>query len=144
MGCCFSNHVSLREITSAVSARIAGCTTILVVDVRSRDEVARSGGMIPTAVNIPLSELDVALSHQYQSTDNVRFGAKNRSLRSDAFVELYGEPKPDPDRCELIFYGGNGCIAALARRKAQDFGYRNTALFYGGWAEWKTSMTRSL
>ncbi|CCA75301.1 hypothetical protein PIIN_09286 [Serendipita indica DSM 11827] len=80
------------------------------------DEVAQ--GMIPTAVNIPLSG----------------FIASIRSS-PDEFRRLHGFTKPRPDQ-EIVFYCRSGRRSATAADSARDNGYTNIKNYSGSWLDW--------
>ncbi|EAU93314.1 endoplasmic reticulum protein [Coprinopsis cinerea okayama7 len=87
-----------------------------LIDVREPDEVAQ--GMIPSAVNIPLSVLSNSLA-----------------LNPAAFKEKFGFDKPKPTQ-EVIFYCRSGKRSTTACDVAKRNGYENILNYKGSWLEW--------
>ncbi|KAF9456154.1 endoplasmic reticulum protein [Collybia nuda] len=87
-----------------------------LIDVREPDEVIQ--GMIPSAVNLPLSVLGNSLH-----------------LHHVAFKEKHGFEKPTKDQ-ELIFYCRSGKRSASASDIAKRNGYKNILNYKGSWLEW--------
>ncbi|KAF8649726.1 hypothetical protein AX16_005498 [Volvariella volvacea WC 439] len=87
-----------------------------LIDVREPDEVIQ--GMIPSAVNLPLSVLANALH-----------------LNEAAFLEKYGFNKPKKDQ-ELVFYCRSGMRSTTASDVAKRNGYTNILNYKGSWLEW--------
>ncbi|KDR84762.1 hypothetical protein GALMADRAFT_52340, partial [Galerina marginata CBS 339.88] len=87
-----------------------------IIDVREPDEVIQ--GMIPSAVNLPLSVLGGALQ------DN-----------ANVFLEKYGFQKPLPEQ-EVIFYCRSGMRSSTATDVAKRNGYTNMRNYKGSWLEW--------
>jgi len=87
-----------------------------LVDVREPDEVIQ--GMIPSAVNLPLSTL-----------------ANSLYLHHSAFKEKHGFDKPQRDQ-ELIFYCRSGKRSASASDIAKRNGYTNILNYKGSWLDW--------
>lgn len=81
-----------------------------MIDVREKDEVMQ--GSIPSAVNLPLTELSGALH-----------------LPPTDFLRIYGFPKPKPDQ-EIIFYCRSGKRSASACDVAKRNGYKKRVFFY--------------
>lgn len=75
-----------------------------MIDVRERDEVLQ--GMIPSAVNLPLSGLSGALH-----------------LDGEKFKETYGFQKPGLDQ-EIVFYCRSGMRSSSASDVARRNGYK--------------------
>ncbi len=78
-----------------------------LIDVREPDEVLQ--GMIPSAVNLPLSGLSGALY-----------------MDGTKFKEKYGFPKPEFDQ-EVVFYCRSGMRSATASDVARRNGYKKYA-----------------
>ncbi|KAF9073738.1 Rhodanese-like domain-containing protein [Rhodocollybia butyracea] len=87
-----------------------------IIDVREPDEVIQ--GMIPSAVNVPLSVLPESLNMPF-----------------DQFREKFGFEKPQPDQ-EITFYCRSGMRSASACDIAKRNGYRNLLNFKGSWLRW--------
>ncbi|KAN0121575.1 Rhodanese-like protein [Russula decolorans] len=87
-----------------------------LIDVREPDEVLQ--GMIPSAVNLPLSDLSGALRMD---------GAK--------FKEKYGFQKPEVGQ-EVVFYCRSGMRSATASDVARRNGYKNILSYKGSWLDW--------
>ncbi|KAG8831413.1 hypothetical protein FRC17_003191 [Serendipita sp. 399] len=87
-----------------------------VIDVREKDEVSQ--GMIPTAVNVPLSEFVEAIR-----------------LPAPQFREKYGFTKPPKDS-DVIFYCRSGKRSASAADSAKDNGFTNIKNYSGSWLDW--------
>ncbi|KAJ8077327.1 Thiosulfate sulfurtransferase rdl2, mitochondrial [Marasmius tenuissimus] len=87
-----------------------------LIDVREPDEVIQ--GMIPSAVNLPLSVLPEALN-----------------TPAEFFQEKYGFPKPQKIQ-EVIFYCRSGKRSASASDIAKRNGYSNIYNYEGSWLEW--------
>ncbi|KAJ7786070.1 endoplasmic reticulum protein [Mycena metata] len=87
-----------------------------LIDVREPDEVIQ--GMIPSAVNIPLSVL-----------------ANSLNLLPDSFKEKHGFEKPKKSQ-EVIFYCRSGKRSTSASDVAKRNGYTNILNYTGSWLEW--------
>ncbi|KAJ7169649.1 endoplasmic reticulum protein [Mycena filopes] len=87
-----------------------------LIDVREPDEVIQ--GMIPSAVNLPLSVLSNSLN-----------------LLPDAFKATYGFEKPKKSQ-EVIFYCRSGKRSTSASDVAKRNGYTNILNYTGSWLEW--------
>eukprot|EP00054_Salpingoeca_dolichothecata_P036595 m.8024 g.8024 ORF g.8024 m.8024 type:complete len:162 (+) comp6864_c0_seq1:34-519(+) len=87
----------------------------ILLDVRGDEEVA--GGMIPTAVHVPIQQIEEAFD------------------MSDSDFQLsYGHRKPKPSD-EIIAYCHAGARAALAEQILRSKGYLNSCFYYG-WRDW--------
>ncbi|KAG6911781.1 hypothetical protein DXG01_000027 [Tephrocybe rancida] len=87
-----------------------------LIDVREPDEVVQ--GMIPSAVNLPLSVLGNSLH-----------------LHPSAFLEKHGFEKPGKDQ-QLIFYCRSGKRSTTASDVAKRNGFTNILNYKGSWLEW--------
>ena len=88
----------------------------VLIDVRESDELVH--GMIPTAVNVPLDEVEDALSE----------------LDQQAFKEKFGFEKPDKDD-NIIFHCRTGGRSAQSTNTALSLGFVNAKNFAGSiWA----------
>ncbi|KAJ7783533.1 endoplasmic reticulum protein [Mycena maculata] len=87
-----------------------------LIDVREPDEVIQ--GMIPSAVNLPLSVL-----------------ANSLHLNSEAFKAKHGFEKPKKWQ-EVIFYCRSGMRSTSASDVAKRNGYTNILNYKGSWLEW--------
>jgi len=87
-----------------------------LIDVREPDEVLQ--GMIPSAVNLPLSVLAGALH-----------------MDGDKFKEKYGFQKPAFDQ-EIVFYCRSGKRSSSASDVARRNGYTNILNYKGSWLDW--------
>ncbi|TFK76870.1 Rhodanese-like protein, partial [Pluteus cervinus] len=87
-----------------------------LIDVREPEEVIQ--GMIPSAVNLPLSVLATALH-----------------LEPNTFKEKYGFNKPEHPQ-EVIFYCRSGVRSTTASDVAKRNGYTNILNYKGSWLEW--------
>jgi len=87
-----------------------------LIDVREPGEVMQ--GMIPSAVNLPLSVLGNALHTNHEE-----------------FKKLYAFDKPLLDQ-EVIFYCRSGIRSASASDVAKRNGYTNIFNYKGSWLEW--------
>ncbi|KAF8807191.1 Rhodanese-like protein [Phlegmacium glaucopus] len=87
-----------------------------LIDVREPGEVMQ--GMIPSAVNLPLSVLGNALHTNHEE-----------------FKKLYGFEKPLLDQ-EVIFYCRSGQRSSSASDVAKRNGYTNILNYKGSWLEW--------
>ena len=81
-----------------------------MIDVREPNEVLQ--GMIPSAVNLPLSDFPVALR-----------------MDADKFKEKYGFKKPKVDQ-EVVFYCRSGMRSSTASDVARRNGYKKYAYFH--------------
>ncbi|KAF8273770.1 Rhodanese-like domain-containing protein [Lactarius quietus] len=88
-----------------------------LIDVRESNEVLQ--GMIPSAVNLPLSGLSGALH-----------------LDGEKFRETYGFRKPGFDQ-EIVFYCRSGMRSSSACDVARRNGYKNILNYKGSWLDWK-------
>lgn len=89
---------------------------LYLIDVREPGEVIQ--GMIPSAVNLPLSTL-----------------ADSLHLSKLAFKAKHGFEKPKPDQ-EVIFYCRSGMRSSSASDIAKRNGYTNIYNYKGSWLEW--------
>ncbi|KAI0296592.1 Rhodanese-like protein [Russula brevipes] len=87
-----------------------------LIDVREPDEVLQ--GMIPSAVNLPLSGLSGALH-----------------MDGEKFKEKYGFQKPAVDQ-EIVFYCRSGMRSTTAGDVARRNGYKNILNYKGSWLDW--------
>ncbi|PFH50747.1 hypothetical protein AMATHDRAFT_3710 [Amanita thiersii Skay4041] len=87
-----------------------------LIDVREPDEVIQ--GMIPSAVNLPLSVL-----------------ADSLYLHHDAFKAKHGFEKPQRDQ-RVIFYCRSGVRSSTACDVAKRNGYTKILNYKGSWLEW--------
>ncbi|KAF5377556.1 hypothetical protein D9615_005205 [Tricholomella constricta] len=87
-----------------------------LIDVREPDEVIQ--GMIPSAVNLPLSELGNSLH-----------------LSRVAFLEKHSFEKPMKNQ-QLIFYCRSGKRSTTASDVAKRNGFTNILNYKGSWLEW--------
>lgn len=115
----WSRHIENRALQAGIPlaglgrARSAAASRdALLLD--ARDPAQFRAGRLPGAVSLPLDR---------------------------AREQLMVEPvNPDPDHPMIVYCGGLDCddaldLALLLRR----FGYRDVALFAGGWAEWQAA-----
>ncbi|KAF8168330.1 Rhodanese-like domain-containing protein [Crassisporium funariophilum] len=93
-----------------------------LIDVREPDEVIQ--GMIPSAVNLPLSVLSGALH-----------------TPSENFKEKYGFNKPSQDQ-EVTFYCRSGMRSTTASDVAKRNGYKNILNYKGSWLEWTDKQSK--
>ncbi|KAJ7130119.1 Rhodanese-like protein [Mycena crocata] len=87
-----------------------------LIDVREPEEVMQ--GMIPSAVNVPLSVL-----------------ANSLHLTPEAFKSKHGFEKPGKSQ-ELTFYCRSGKRSASAADVAKRNGFTNIYNYVGSWLEW--------
>ncbi|PPQ90474.1 hypothetical protein CVT25_014992 [Psilocybe cyanescens] len=87
-----------------------------IIDVREPDEVVQ--GMIPSAVNLPLSVLGDALH-----------------LPREEFFAKFSYEKPQPSQ-EVIFYCRSGKRSSTASDVAKRNGFTNILNYKGSWLEW--------
>ncbi|KAG8507793.1 Thiosulfate:glutathione sulfurtransferase [Galemys pyrenaicus] len=104
--------VSLPELRSLLASGQAR-----LIDVRSREEAA--AGTIPSALNIPVSELESALQ-----------------MEPAAFQALYSAEKPRLEEENLIFFCQIGKRGFLATQLAQGLGYAGARNYAGAYREW--------
>ncbi|KAF5368336.1 hypothetical protein D9758_002372 [Tetrapyrgos nigripes] len=94
----------------------------VLIDVREPDEVMQ--GMIPSAVNVPLTVLGEALR-----------------LSPASFQEKYGFEKPRKDQ-EVTFYCRSGKRSTSASDIAKRNGFSNILNYTGSWLEWTEKETK--
>ncbi|KAF7784766.1 hypothetical protein Agabi119p4_931 [Agaricus bisporus var. burnettii] len=87
-----------------------------LIDVREPGEVVQ--GMIPSAVNLPLTVL-----------------AESLTLPPDDFKAKFGYSKPTPEK-QVIFYCRSGMRSASACDVAKRNGFTNILNYKGSWLEW--------
>ncbi|KAH9487150.1 Putative thiosulfate sulfurtransferase, mitochondrial [Psilocybe cubensis] len=87
-----------------------------IIDVREPDEVIQ--GMIPSAVNLPLSVLPEALH-----------------MDREAFFNKFRFEKPRPTQ-EVTFYCRSGKRSSTASDIAKRNGFTNILNYKGSWLEW--------
>ncbi|ORZ41175.1 Rhodanese-like domain-containing protein, partial [Catenaria anguillulae PL171] len=91
---------------------------VLLIDVRNPDEHAATG-LIPTAVPLPLPELQAALQEP-----NMQFQLLN------------GFPKPSREATNLVMYCKAGVRADMAAQVARALGFKRVRSYKGSWIEW--------
>uniref|UniRef100_A0A8C4QLB4 Rhodanese domain-containing protein n=1 Tax=Eptatretus burgeri TaxID=7764 RepID=A0A8C4QLB4_EPTBU len=84
-------HITYEQLKELLTSR-----AICLVDVREPSEIAEHG-KIPNSVNIPLSQLPIALG-----------------MDEDQFVAQYDVPKPAADGSGLVF----SCFAGVRSKRA--------------------------
>ncbi|KAK3564552.1 hypothetical protein QTP86_022794 [Hemibagrus guttatus] len=89
---------------------------LLIVDVRSKDEVDR--GHIPGSIHIPVEDVE-----------------KEFSLDTQNFQEKFGVPKPQLDSRDLVFHCQMGRRGEVATEKARKLGFINARNYTGGYKE---------
>ncbi|EDL94653.1 rCG20339, isoform CRA_b [Rattus norvegicus] len=99
----------LRQLLASGRARL--------FDVRSREEAA--AGTIPGALNIPVSELEMALN-----------------MDPAAFQTSYCAEKPKLEDKNLIFFCQMGRRGLQATQLAQGLGYTGARNYAGAYKEW--------
>lgn len=92
---------------------------VLLIDVREPDEVAL--GMIPSAVNLPLSTLKEALDPHFNPGQ---------------FQKAYAFNKPLPTQ-NIVFYCRSGKRSATASELASERGYKNIRNYQGSYLDWE-------
>ncbi|XP_056313239.1 thiosulfate sulfurtransferase/rhodanese-like domain-containing protein 1 [Danio aesculapii] len=90
---------------------------VQLIDVREPDEL--KAGFIPGATNIPLGELEEALT-----------------LDSDQFRQRYGVSKPHPEDSDIVFYCQRGIRSLNALESAISLEYSRARHYIGGYSEW--------
>lgn len=121
------NYISLEQVVNIVKAKQAGhpsASNILLVDVRSTGEVAKTG-VIPTAVNIPLPILADILDEDAPD-----------SIDDEEFAETFGVGRPERGETQLVFYCAHGIRSAMAVEMSEQLGYSGAFNFSGSWAQW--------
>lgn len=93
--------------------------SLVVIDVRSEEEVRASGKLGGTAFTLPLPEIQ----------------AGALQLGSDDFQTEYGFAKPDLN-AEIVFSCAAGVRSAYAQALAQEAGFTSTLNYLGGANEW--------
>ncbi|ESS65798.1 hypothetical protein TCDM_14255 [Trypanosoma cruzi Dm28c] len=112
------NSLDYAAIKDIVANKLRGeLKTTHLIDVRGRDEV-QSTGLIPTAINIPLDELESALKADHES-----------------FQKTYAVSKPLQDHT-LVMYCKKGLRGMEGEKRARQCGYTNTAVYPGSWDDW--------
>nr|CCC95889.1 hypothetical protein, unlikely [Trypanosoma congolense IL3000] len=118
------NTVTAQQVAAIVQEKLRGSGAVantIIVDVRSTAEVSLSG-IIPSAVNIPLKALPVALSDE---------------VDDEEFRQAFGHPKPLKKTSHMIFYCEKGVRSAFAVEMAESLGYENVSNFVGSFVEWR-------
>ncbi|PKI85208.1 hypothetical protein MVES1_001177 [Malassezia vespertilionis] len=95
---------------------------ITLIDVREPQETAQ--GMIPSAVNVPLSAFSVA------------FDVNSSAPPSADFEKIFSFPRPTYDH-KIVFYCRTGRRSAEAMEIARNRGWWDTRNYRGGWVEWE-------
>jgi len=93
-----------------------------LIDVREPDEIAQ--GSIPSAVSLPLSDMEHSLT-----------------LKEDEFLARFGYPKPKVEQ-EIIFYCRSGKRSATACEVAMRRGFSNVNNYEGSWLDWVEKESR--
>ncbi|CCW64617.1 unnamed protein product [Phytomonas sp. EM1] len=125
----YFNHISLNQVMGIVRAKQVNdplAATKMLIDVRSTAEVAQTG-MIPTAINIPLSILPDVLNYD------------NNDLTENDFEETFKIKCPVKGDTILIFYCAHGVRSAKAAEIAEQLGFTGALNFSGSWAEWSSA-----
>ncbi|XP_051003837.1 thiosulfate:glutathione sulfurtransferase isoform X2 [Acomys russatus] len=104
--------VSFSELRSLLASGRAR-----LFDVRSREEAA--AGTIPGALNIPVSELEIALN-----------------MAPAVFQASYCAEKPKLEDKNLIFFCQMGRRGLQATQLAQGLGYTGARNYAGAYKEW--------
>ncbi|KAE8215793.1 hypothetical protein CF327_g945 [Tilletia walkeri] len=104
-------YAELKPETQAPSGNIT------IIDVREPDEVAQ--GIIPSAVNVPLSEFNSAFSAS-KVTD---------------FSKKFGFERPEFDG-QVVFYCRSGKRSQQALDFARSQGWWNSRNYTGSWLDW--------
>ncbi|XP_056147250.1 thiosulfate:glutathione sulfurtransferase [Lampris incognitus] len=107
-----------KEISYAdLKALLGKSQSLLVVDVRSKEEVDR--GHITGSIHIPVDTVESALA-----------------LDPEEFKTKYGVTKPPLDAPELVFHCQMGRRGGVATDKAHDLGFLKARNYAGGFKEW--------
>lgn len=106
------SYAAVLSLTQAVPR------TALLIDVRDENECKE--GMIPTAINIPLSTLPSAIQKS-----------------SDEFTNDYGVPKPALND-KLVVYCLRGGRAEKGASILTSSGFTNVDLYPGSWLDWSS------
>ncbi|XP_071522850.1 rhodanese domain-containing protein CG4456-like [Panulirus ornatus] len=91
---------------------------LLVVDVRTREEVTTQG-QLPGSHVLPAQELEEALG-----------------LEGEVFKAKYGFPKPDPEDPKLVITCRSGRRVGLAQEMLQAKGFTKHKLYLGSFLDW--------
>ncbi|XP_058505268.1 thiosulfate:glutathione sulfurtransferase-like isoform X2 [Solea solea] len=128
----WQNHTRVGELAAFMNTGIAGkkeisyedlkallakSQNLLLVDVRSQDEVDK--GRIPGSTHIPVATVKDAFS-----------------LEPEEFKAKYGVTKPPLETSELVFHCQMGRRGAAATAEASSLGYVNACNYSGGYQEW--------
>ncbi|WFD39634.1 uncharacterized protein MJAP1_002614 [Malassezia japonica] len=108
-------YEELKPYTETPSGKID------IIDVREPNEVAQ--GIIPSAVNVPLSEFSAA------------FDVNSESVSSTDFERRFSFPRPTYDH-EIVFYCRSGRRSQEALEIARQRGWWNTRNYPGSWSDW--------
>ncbi|XP_015240137.1 PREDICTED: thiosulfate sulfurtransferase/rhodanese-like domain-containing protein 1 [Cyprinodon variegatus] len=108
-----ANTITYEEL----KALIAKSKDLVLIDVRSEDEVKR--GKIAGSIHIPIQTVDAALA-----------------MTPDEFKAKYGVTKPALGDSELVFYCQIGARGARATSMARGKGYTNARNYAGAYSEW--------
>lgn len=108
-------YEELKPYTKSPSGKIS------LIDVREPSEVAQ--GMIPSAVNVPLSQFPTAFDPNSDSENSVDFERK------------YSFPRPEFGD-EICFYCRSGMRSQQALEFAQKRGWWNTRNYKGSMVDW--------
>merc|ERR1712098_1033845 len=112
----FCSSSSIPEISHSQLVEVLKSKTAVVIDVRNPEELVKFGE-IPGAINIPLGDLESALS-----------------MRPKKLEQLFGITIDE--RTPLVF----SCMAGIRSKKAMAIasraGYSHVSDFGGGWIEW--------
>lgn len=108
---------------AAVHAITKACPTpSLLIDVREPDECR--GGMIPTAINIPLNTIPCAVEKS-----------------PEEFRAAYGVPKPAFED-NLVIYCQRGGRAEKGACAFSCAGFKNVDLYPGSWLDWSANLNK--
>ncbi|XP_075704023.1 thiosulfate:glutathione sulfurtransferase-like [Rhinoderma darwinii] len=110
--CYICGIVSYQDLKKLISHG-----TPQILDVRTPEEV--SGGKIPSAVNIPVTDIEDALK-----------------MDPDAFKQKYTVEKPKLDDKNLVFHCQMGRRGQRATEIAHSLGYKHAQNYLGGYKEW--------
>ena len=88
-----------------------------------REPTETENGMIPSAVNVPLSQIPKA------------FSVTDTSAESRDFESIYSFPRPQYD-APLVFYCRSGRRSEQAINFVSQRGWSNTRNYEGSWVDW--------
>lgn len=116
MSCDASRSVNYDKLKKLIKEK-----SVHLIDVREKHELLETG-VLPNSVNIPLGEIESALT-----------------MPRDEFKIKYNHNKPNSEE-KIIFSCRTGGRSGRAMQIALKLGYENVLNYDGGWLDWEAHL----